>query len=89
MIAGFIGGIILGNLFKITTLTYESSIDPKYNEYEKIFNSTLMFCSWISTALLSVFIFAINSICYKLDLIIDKKTKILVFFSRTTIHLLF
>lgn len=75
LIVGFIGGIILGNLFKVTTLTYESSIGSEYNEYNEIFNFILMFCTWISTALLSVFFFAINSICYRLDLIIDKNIK--------------
>lgn len=71
LILGFIGGIILGGTFKMSTLSYGSSIS-KY-EYNETFNSELMIYSWIGTLLFDLFVFAIHSICYRLDLIIDKK----------------
>lgn len=67
LILGFIGGIILGDTFKITTTTYT------YLDNEEEFNSALMLYSWIGTLLFDLFIFAIYSICYRLDLLIDKK----------------
>lgn len=73
LILGFIGGIVLGDAFKIRELTYESSISVKYNEYEETFNSALMLYSWVGTLLFDLFVFAVHSICYRLDLIIDKK----------------
>ena len=35
---------------------------------------------WIGTALFDIFVFGINSICYRLDLLIDKKEKLNSFF---------
>lgn len=72
LVLGFIGGIVLGDAFKIRELTYESSISVKYNEYEETFNSALMLYSWIGTLLFDLFVFAVHSICYRLDLLIDK-----------------
>ena len=66
LILGFIGGIVLGNTFKITTTTYT------YLDNEEVFNSALMIYSWIGTLLFDLFVFAVHSICYRLDLIIDK-----------------
>lgn len=69
---GFIGGIVLGDTNRTIELVYELSISSKYNEYEEVFNIGLMVSAWISTALLSLFIFAIYSICHRLDLIVEK-----------------
>lgn len=73
LVLGFIGGIGLGDKYKKTELIYESSISAEYNEYETTFNGELMIYSWTGTALFDLFVFAIYSICYRLDLIIDKK----------------
>lgn len=73
LVLGFIGGIVLGNVYKKTELIYESSISAIYNEYESTFNEGLMIYSWTATVLFDLFVFAIYSICYRLDLIIDKK----------------
>lgn len=59
---GFIMGIVLGNNIPIMS-TYE----------EPSFNTGLMFVCWFSFGILSIFIFGIRSICYRLDLLIDKK----------------
>lgn len=72
LLLGFISGIALGDTYKITKLTYESSISVKFNEYETSFNSDLMLYCWVGTLLFDLFVFAINSICYRLDLIIDR-----------------
>jgi hypothetical protein len=58
LIIGFIGGIVLGNTFL---------------DYYEEFNFLLMLYVWIGTLLSDLFVFAIHSICYRLDLIIDKK----------------
>ena len=71
LILGFIGGIVIGNVYKIVELVYESSVSPIYNEYESTFNGALMLYCWIGTILFDIFIFAVHSICYRLDLIID------------------
>lgn len=73
LILGFIDGIIMGNIYKHSSLIYKSDLNPAFNEYEYTFNTALMFYSWLASALLSLFIFAIHSICHRLDLIIDKK----------------
>lgn len=75
LVVGFFSGIILGNAYKIEVITSESAISSKYNQYEEVFNSALMLYSWIGTFLFDLFVFAIHSICYRLDLIIDKKEK--------------
>ena len=72
IIASIIGGIVLGDTFKINELTYKSSI-AEYNEYEEIFNTALMFYTWIGGFILSMFIMGIGSICHRLDLLIDKE----------------
>lgn len=71
--AGFIVGLILGEVYKVKVLTYESSISAKYNEYEEYYNAGIMFYTWLATAAFDIFIFGIYSICHRLDLLIDKK----------------
>ena len=72
LILGFIGGFIMGNIFKVNTLTYESSISIEYNHYEEVFNTALMFYCWIGTFLFDLFILGIYSICQRLDLIANR-----------------
>lgn len=58
---GLVAGVVFGNLFSTT-------------EYgEEVFNVYVMLFVWISTISFDIFIFAIHSICYRLDLLIDKK----------------
>ena len=72
LIAGFIGGIVCGNIFKVMTLTYESSVSVEYNEYEAVFNGALMLYVWIGTFLFDLFVLGIYSICKRLDLIANR-----------------
>lgn len=67
LIVGFVGGIIVGVTNK--TIVEPNSIldDPK-----KVFNVMLMFECWATASLLSTIPFGLNSICYRLDLLIDK-----------------
>ena len=67
LILGFVIGINAGNTYKICsdyTLSYCT---------EEVFNGDLMLYCWIGTILFDLFIFGIHSICYRLDLLIDKK----------------
>lgn len=73
LIIGFFVGIFMGNSNKIEKLTHVSSYNPKYNEYEAVFNTAIMIYTWIGASLFSSFFFAISSICHRLDMIIDKK----------------
>ena len=66
LFAGFICGILLGNEYGICS-DYLTSCS------EKEFNSAVMIYCWSGTALLYILLMAIHSICYRLDLIIDKK----------------
>lgn len=75
LFAGFIVGLTSGEVFKTKVLTYESPISSKYNTYEESFNTGLMFYIWIATAIFDTFVFGIYSICHRLDLLIDKKTR--------------
>lgn len=63
-ILGFIGGICAGSVYKIQT---------GYLFKKEEFNGTLMLYCWIATGLFDLFVFAIHSVCYRLDLLIDKK----------------
>lgn len=72
LILGFIGGIVMGNVFKVYTLTYESPISAEYNDYEYIFNTALMIYCWIGTFLFDLFVLGIYSICKRLDLIANR-----------------
>lgn len=72
LILGFIGGIVLGDTYKSIDL---SSITSDYDDYKESFNTALMIYSWTATVLFDLFIFAIHSICYRLDLLIDNKNK--------------
>lgn len=63
---GFVVGIILGNALKITI--------GEFSAYrEEIFNYGAMIYCWCATLVFDFFIFAVYSICYRLDLLIDKK----------------
>ncbi len=62
LILGFIGGIVIGGTNKILN-----------DEYEKIFNTSLMIYCWIGDALFSMFVYAIGSIIHRLNLLIDKE----------------
>ena len=65
LILGFIGGIVLGGTYTVSKSSYFSS--------EEEFNGVLMLYCWVSTLLFDLFIFAIYSVCHRLDLLIDKK----------------
>lgn len=68
----FVMGIVLGKIQQVYKMTYESPISEEYNTYEYVFNTELMFYCW-GLGLGSYLVFqAVNSICYRLDLIIDK-----------------
>ena len=54
MVLGIIGGIILGNIFKIPEFDFTSDFDK--------FNVALMFYTWIATTLYSIPLFAICSV---------------------------
>ena len=73
LIIAFIIGIYLGATYQVKELTYESSISPEYNDYEERFNTLLMLYVWISGSVSYIFFQAINSICYRLDILIDRK----------------
>lgn len=73
LITSFILGIFLGDTYKIQELIYESSIDTEFNEYEEVFNTILMLYTWAAGIVTYTFYQAINSICHRLDLLIDKK----------------
>ena len=59
LLLGLIGGFILGCVFPTV---------------EDAFNGYLMIAVLIPIILFDVFIFALHSICYRLDLIIDKNS---------------
>ena len=73
MVMGFFGGIILGETYpKVVAETYKYLSDIRYDES---FNYAIMLYVWIGTFLFDVFIMAIHSVCYRLDLLIDQKVK--------------
>ncbi len=57
-VIGLIGGIVIGN--------FTASDYADFNYYTMLY-------SWGSVFLFDIFVMAIHSICYRLDLIIDKK----------------
>lgn len=63
---GFVGGIIVGKEYGVCS-------DYLSNCTEKEFNGELMLYCWGGTILFNIFVFGIHSICYRLDLLIDKK----------------
>lgn len=65
LIFGFIGGICAGNAYAICS-------DYSTGCIEKEFNGDIMIYCWIGTILFDIFVFGIHSICYRLDLLIDK-----------------
>ena len=66
LIIGFIEGIVMGNIGKTTVI-----VDSETKEY---FNTTLMFFFWNISLFISLILFGLSSICYRLDLIVDKKS---------------
>ena len=66
LVIGFISGIIAGFVFP--NMIYHSNGIPK-PFYEESFNIKLMFIIWVSSSLISTFIFGIYSVCYRLDII--------------------
>ena len=64
-IAILFAGIILGMILGI--ITAENS------DNGGSFSFVIMLYVWIATALFDIFVFAIYSICHRLDLLIDKK----------------
>lgn len=66
LIIGLILGIILGVVYPATIKT-----DSILENSKKVFNFMLMFECWGTCLLLSTIPFGLNSICHRLDLIID------------------
>jgi len=64
LILGFIGGIASGFMFPIKT---------GYIISREEFNIGMMLYCWIGSSIFALLIFAIYSICHRLDLLIDKK----------------
>lgn len=64
LVFGIILGIYLGNKFP--------NIDIN-NGIVNSFNTSLMLMCWFFSTIISIFLFAIRSICYRLDLLIDQK----------------
>ena len=64
LILGVIGGIVLGSIYKLRT---------GYLFTKEEFNVGLMLYCWLATLLFDLFIFAIYSVCHRLDLLIDKR----------------
>lgn len=73
IIVAIIVGIVLGNSYKISELTYESSVDVEFNKYEEVFNVALMLYTWLGGLIIGIFTMGIGSICHRLDLLIDKE----------------
>lgn len=70
IIIGFIGGVILG--FSGSTQSTWNTVTEEY-DYNTVFNITLMIYTWIGCLISSTFFFAVGSILYRLNLIIDGK----------------
>ena len=70
LILGFIGGIVLGNQYKVLE---KQHVFGSYYEMKEAFNVGLMIYCWIGTMLFDIFVFGIYSICHRLDLLIEKK----------------
>ena len=76
LILGFFGGIVLGDIYSIP-LSQDGELSWKNlypSESTEKFNSTLMLGTWLSSFVLSVFIFSIYSICSRLEIIIENTT---------------
>lgn len=71
ILVAFILGIVLGNINTVSKFEYNSSLRIDINT--KVFNTALMFYTWIGGFILSMFIMGIGSICHRLDLLIDKE----------------
>ena len=76
LILGFIGGIVLGDIYSIP-LSQDGELSWKNlysSEPTEKFNSTLMLGVWFSSFILSIFIFGVYSICNRLEMIIKNTT---------------
>ena len=72
LIIGFIVGIVCGKTFATcndTSSYFSSSTTCK----DSNFNTILMFAVWICSGIQSVFVFAVYSICNRLNILIDKE----------------
>ena len=65
LLVGFIMGIALGNAFP-------NEIEDGYGGLTSTFNYSLMLEVWGSSLIISVFVFAIYSICSRLDVLIKE-----------------
>lgn len=70
LLVGFILGIILGAVNKDTKLT--TTDDYSYDS-EEVFNSGLMATTWVYTAIICTIFYSVGSVCYRLNILIDKK----------------
>lgn len=73
MIFMVIVGLVLGSEYQKKVITYKSSVDSIYDRYEEQFNTELMFMCWSAGGSFYIFFQIVNSICYRLDLLIDKE----------------
>lgn len=71
MIAMFILGCVMGLIYPTEVIKEYTSISGEYTD--EVFNTTLALVYWLSGVAVYVFFQAINSICYRLDLLVDKK----------------
>ena len=71
LLIGFIVGIICGSVFATCNDVSLYSISSTCKDSS--FNVLLMFVIWFSCGILSVFVFAVYSICTRLNVLIDKE----------------
>ena len=74
-ISGFFWGIIAGNVYKKKVVTWTSSVSPEYNMYEEEFNTDALGVAWGSTVASVITLSFMYSVCYRLNLLIEKKDK--------------
>lgn len=70
LLIGFVLGIILGAVNKDVKLT--TTEDYSYDS-EEVFNAGLMATTWAYTSVICTILYSVGSICYRLNIIIDKK----------------
>lgn len=70
LLTGFVLGIILGAVNKTVKLT--TTEDYSYDS-EKVFNAGLMATTWAYTSVICTIFYSVGSICYRLNILIDKK----------------
>ena len=70
LLIGFVLGIIIGAVNKEVKLT--TTEDYNYNS-EEVFNDGLMATTCAYTSVICTILYSVGSICYRLNIIIDKK----------------